>query len=139
MSEQAARNFLRRAFETANKIGDLTFAAYSRINLNTNLLIAGDPLAEVQQEAMNGLRYAQQIRFGLAVDHIKSQLGLICTLRGLTPESSDPSTMISSMRLGSSGIWRAIRYWRNLSAFTGSENCKRGSLRATMRLLWMLR
>lgn len=83
---RAGRNLLRRAFETANKIGDLTFAAYSSINLNTNLLIAGDPLAEVQQEAMNGLQYAQKIRFGFAVDHIKSQLGLICTLRGLTPK-----------------------------------------------------
>jgi predicted ATPase/signal transduction histidine kinase len=81
---RAGRELLRRTFETANKIGDLTFAAYSRINLNTNLLIAGDPLEEVQEEAMNGLRYAQKIRFGLAVDHIKSQLGLIFTLRGLT-------------------------------------------------------
>jgi predicted ATPase/signal transduction histidine kinase len=81
---RAGRELLRRAFETANKIGDITFAAYSRINLNTNLLIAGDPLAEVQQEAMNGLQYVQKVRFGLAVDHIRSQLGLICTLRGLT-------------------------------------------------------
>jgi PAS domain S-box-containing protein len=83
---RAGRNLLRRAFETSNKIGDLTFAAYSSINLNTNLLIAGDPLAEVQQEAVNGLQYAQKIRFGFAVDHIRSQLGLICTLRGLTPK-----------------------------------------------------
>jgi len=81
---RAGRELLRRAFETANKIGDITFAAYSRINLNTNLLIAGDPLAEVQQEAMNGLLYVQKVRFGLAIDHIRSQLGLICTLRGLT-------------------------------------------------------
>ena len=83
---RAGRELLRRAFETANKIGDLTFGAYSSVNLNTNLLIAGDPLAEVQQEAMNGLQYAQKIRFGFAVDHIRSQLGLICTLRGLTPK-----------------------------------------------------
>jgi predicted ATPase/signal transduction histidine kinase len=81
---RAGRELLRRAFETANKIGDITFAAYSRINLNTNLLIAGDLLAEVQQEAMNGLQYVQKVRFGLAIDHIRSQLGLICTLRGLT-------------------------------------------------------
>jgi len=83
---RAGRNLLLRAFETANKIGDLTFAAYSCINLNTNMLIAGDPLAEVQQEALKGLQYAQKIRFGLAVDHIRSQVGLIRTLRGLTPK-----------------------------------------------------
>jgi predicted ATPase/signal transduction histidine kinase len=83
---RAGRNLLLRAFETANKIGDLTFAAYSCINLNTNMLIAGDPLAEVQQEALNGLQYAQKIPFGLVVDHIRSQVGLIRTLRGLTPK-----------------------------------------------------
>jgi predicted ATPase/signal transduction histidine kinase len=81
---RAARELLRRAFETADKLGDLSFAGYSCINLNTNLLIAGDPLAEVQQEAINGLQYVRKVRFGLAVDHIRSQLGLICTLRGLT-------------------------------------------------------
>lgn len=83
---RAGRDLLRRAFETANKIGDLTFAAYSCINLNTNCLIAGDPLGEVQQEAMNGLQFAQTLRFGLAVDHISLQLVLIRTLRGVTPK-----------------------------------------------------
>ena len=38
-----------------SKIGDLTFAAYSCNNLITNLLAAGDPLAEVQREAEHGL------------------------------------------------------------------------------------
>ena len=83
---RAGRHLLRRAFETANKIGDITFAAYSCINLNTNLLIAGDPLEEVQHEAINGLEYAKGMRFGFAVDHIRSQSGLIRTLRGLTPK-----------------------------------------------------
>lgn len=35
---QSGRDLVRRAFEAANKIGDLTFAAYSCNNLNTNLL-----------------------------------------------------------------------------------------------------
>ena len=69
-----------------NKIGDLTFAAYSCNNLNTNLLAAGDPLAEVQREAENGLEFAQKARFGLVIDIITAQLGLIRTLRGLTPK-----------------------------------------------------
>ena len=51
---RAGRDLVRRAFDAANKIGDLTFAAYSCNNLNTNLLAAGDPLAEVQREAENG-------------------------------------------------------------------------------------
>src|SRR5262249_54138796 len=43
------RDLVRRAFEVANQVGDLTFAAYSCKNLNTNLLAAGDPLADVQR------------------------------------------------------------------------------------------
>jgi predicted ATPase/signal transduction histidine kinase len=82
---RAGRDLVRRAFEGAKKIGDLTYAAYSCDNLNTNLLAAGDPLAEVQREAENGLEFAQKARFGLVIDIITAQLGLIRTLRGLTP------------------------------------------------------
>ena len=39
---RTGRDLVRRAFDAANKAGDLTFAAYSRNNLNTNLLAAGD-------------------------------------------------------------------------------------------------
>ena len=48
---RAGRDLVRRAFEAANKIGDLTYAAYCGQQLNTNLLAAGDPLAEVEREA----------------------------------------------------------------------------------------
>ncbi len=83
---RACRDLLRRAFEAANETGDLTFAAYSCYHLNTNLLAAGDPLAEVQREAENGLEFAKKARFGLVIDVITGQLGLIRTLRGLTPK-----------------------------------------------------
>jgi PAS domain S-box-containing protein len=81
---KTARDLLRRAFEAANKIGDLTFAAYSRMDLNTNLLAAGDPLSEVQRETEHGLEFAHKMRFGLVIDRITAQLGLIRTLRSLT-------------------------------------------------------
>jgi predicted ATPase/signal transduction histidine kinase len=82
---RACCDLLRRTFDAANKIGDLTFAAYSCNALNTDLLAAGDALGEVQREAEHGLAFAQQVRFGLVVDVITAQLGLIRTLRGLTP------------------------------------------------------
>jgi PAS domain S-box-containing protein len=82
---RAGRDLVRRAFETANKVGDLTYAAYCGNQLNTNLLAAGDPLAEVEREAERGLAFAQNARFGFVVDRIVTQLGLIRTLRGLTP------------------------------------------------------
>ena len=83
---RAGRDPLRRAFEAANRIGDLTFAAYCCTHLITNRLAAGDPLDEVQGEAERGLEFAQKMRFGLAIDSIAAQLGLIRTLRGSTPD-----------------------------------------------------
>src|SRR6202023_4251119 len=80
------RDLVRRAFDAANKIGYLTLAAYSCNNLNTNLLATGDSLGDGQREADNGLDFARKARFGLVIDIITAQLGLIRTVRGLTPE-----------------------------------------------------
>jgi PAS domain S-box-containing protein len=82
---RAGRDLVRRAFEAANKIGDLTYAAYCCQQLNTNLLAAGDPLSDAEREAEFGLAFAQTARFGLVSDNITTQLGLIRTLRGQTP------------------------------------------------------
>jgi tetratricopeptide (TPR) repeat protein len=60
--------------------------AYSCDALNTNLLASGDPLPDVQREAENGFEFAQKARFGIVIDIITAQLGLIRTLRGLTPK-----------------------------------------------------
>jgi PAS domain S-box-containing protein len=81
---KASRDLLRRAFETANQMGDLTFAAFACANLDTNLLAAGDPLDEVQTEVERSLAFARRIRFGYAIDLVSIQLGLVRTLRGLT-------------------------------------------------------
>ena len=81
---KTGRELQRRCFNAANRIGDLTYAAYSCNVLNTNLLAAGDPLADVQREAETGLEFATDVRFGLVIDIITAQLGLIRTLRGLT-------------------------------------------------------
>jgi PAS domain S-box-containing protein len=83
---RTGRSLVRRAFDAANRLGDLTFAAYSCDNLITNLLASGDPLGDVQREAEAGLDFARQARFGLVIDRITTQLRLIRTLRGLTPE-----------------------------------------------------
>src|SRR6202035_830591 len=53
--------------------------------LITCFLAAGDPLANAEREAEHGLAFAQKARFGFVVDCIATQLGLIRTLRGLTP------------------------------------------------------
>jgi predicted ATPase/signal transduction histidine kinase len=77
----ACRDLVRRALHAANEAGDLVFAAASCSSLNANFLAAGDPLVEVQREAEHGLEFAQKAGFDL----VKPELGLIRTLRGLTP------------------------------------------------------
>jgi PAS domain S-box-containing protein len=81
---RSCRDLIHRAFEAATKAGDLTFAAYSRNNVNTNLLAAGDPLGDVQLEVERALAFADKIRFGFVRDIVMGQLGLVRTLRGST-------------------------------------------------------
>jgi predicted ATPase/signal transduction histidine kinase len=81
---KTGRELVRRAFDAANRTGDLSFAAFSCHHLNTNLLAAGDPLAEVQREAETGLAFTEKVRFGRLIDQIATQLAFIRTLRGLT-------------------------------------------------------
>src|SRR5262245_39735331 len=78
-------DLIHRAFEVAHASGDLTFGPYNCTHLITNLLAAGDPLVDVQREAEEDLGVAEKAWFGLAIDRIAVQLGLIRTLRGLTP------------------------------------------------------
>jgi hypothetical protein len=142
---RAGRDLVHRTFEAANKIGDLTFAAYSCINLNTNLLAAGDPLVEVQREAENGLEFARKARFGLAIDLVTAQLGLIRTLCGMTPKfGSFDDGQFDELRFerhlaNDPAAQPECFYWiRKLQArfFAGDyESAIDASLRA-QRLLW---
>jgi len=76
----------RRGFDAATKVGDLTWANFANIALNSALLIAGDPLSEVQREAELSVAFAQKARFSFCIDSLIPQLALIRTLRGLTPK-----------------------------------------------------
>ena len=79
------RELMRRVFDAAYRIGDITFAAYSWHHLITLGLATGVPLAEVQAEAENGLAFATGARFGLLIHICGAQLAFIRALRGLTP------------------------------------------------------
>src|SRR5260370_36724839 len=76
----------RRAFDVENRIGDFTFVNNANLTLNSGLLIAGDPLSDVQREAELSLAFAQKARFSGHIDLFIPQLALIWTLRGLTPK-----------------------------------------------------
>jgi predicted ATPase len=80
-----SRGLLRRAFEAAQETGDLSYVAYSCVDLVTNFLAAGDPLGEAEREAENGLEFVRKMSFGLISDCMIGQLRVIRVLRGLRP------------------------------------------------------
>ena len=80
-----SRGLLRRAFEAAQEAGDLSYVAYSCVDLVTNSLASGDPLGETEREAANGLEFVRKMSFGLISDCMTGQLRLIRMLRGLRP------------------------------------------------------
>ena len=78
------REFLFRGFDLASRIGEISYAGYACGQLNTNYLMAGDPLIEAQEQAEHGLAFARKVGFGTIEAWILGQLGLIRSLRGLT-------------------------------------------------------
>src|SRR5882762_6618480 len=142
---RAGRDFLHRALQAANKMGDLNCAAYSGGHLATNLLAAGDPLVDVQRETENALAFAQKTRFGFVIDITASQLGLISTLRGLTPKfgSFDDGQFdelgIERRFARSPHLAHASRYWiRKLQArfFAGEYAAAVEASSRAQSLLW---
>ena len=74
----------RRGYDAANEIGDFTFANYANYGLNCDLLVAGDPLSDVQRKAELG--QAVDPKAGFSGIILTPPLALIRTLRGLTPK-----------------------------------------------------
>jgi len=140
------RDLIRRAFDVAYRTGDLTFSAYSWHSLITNYLAVGDPLSGVQIEAENGLNFVTKAGYGLVVENSKAQLGLIRTLRDLTPtfgcfDAHDYSETDTEHRFASnpSLILSEFFYWtRKLQArfFAGDFASSVESSRRAHQLLW---
>jgi PAS domain S-box-containing protein len=142
----SCRVFLRRAFDAAQRAGDLTYAAYSRCDLNTNLLASGDPLADVEHEVENALEFVGKVRFGLIGDIITAQHRLVRTLRGLTPDFDsfndaefDESGFEQYLDSNSRLTVAASRYWiRKLQAcvYAGNGASAVAAASKAAALLW---
>jgi PAS domain S-box-containing protein len=144
---RVSRDLMRRAFEAANRIGDLTYGAYTCENLNSDLLFAGEKLADVQAEAERGLAFAEKARFGLVIDFIATQLALVRMLRGTTPtfgilDHGQFSELQIEQPLSSSNPILAIAaswYWiRKLQAryIAGDYATAMDAASKAQRLLW---
>ena len=76
-----AEALIRRAFESAIAIGDLTTATSCGVDLFGNLLAAGAPLEDVQREAEQSLEFARKTGPSLWTDIGATQLALVRSLR----------------------------------------------------------
>src|SRR6185369_10033994 len=63
-----SRPLLRRALDAAVATGDLTFAAYTRRSLVSNMMVSGERLSDVQREAEDALTFVRRAQFGFAAD-----------------------------------------------------------------------
>lgn len=79
-----SREILRRAFDLAAEVGDLTYTGFSTCTLLSNYLGSGEPLPRVEREATRGLAHVERAKFGLIVDIVTTQLMLVRRLQGMT-------------------------------------------------------
>ena len=79
-----SRDTLRRAFDLAADVGDLTYTGFSTCTLLSNYLGSGEPLPRVEREAAKGLAHVERAKFGLIVDIVTTQLMLVRRLQGMT-------------------------------------------------------
>ncbi|MEA2727520.1 MAG: hypothetical protein QOF70_1995, partial [Acetobacteraceae bacterium] len=141
------RLIAQRAFDIALQAGDLTYAGYSCNNILIQLLASGTPLAQVQREAEARLDFARRARFGVVVAFITAQLGLIRTLRGLTPvfgcfsdDGFDEDQFERRLEGGPSLGGAVCMYWiRKLQArvLAGDHVTAIAAAAMAERLLWM--
>ncbi|MBV9873908.1 MAG: AAA family ATPase [Verrucomicrobia bacterium] len=139
---------IRRAFNEAREVGDLTYAAYACYDLIGQLLSSGGPLVEVQREAETALELASNARFGLMIDGVTSQLRLTRMLRGLTREfgSFDDDqfsevTFERHLERDPHLANPACRYWmRKLQArlYAGNHRSAVEAAERAERLLWAM-
>jgi hypothetical protein len=139
---RASREFTRRAFDTAYKVGDLFVVASTFDHLNTNFLATGDSLIEAQHAAERGLEFAERARFFYFIDVISAQIALIRTLRGLTQKFGsfdDEASVERHFASDSAAMLARCWYWiRKLQArfFAGDYDAALDASAKAQRLLW---
>jgi len=123
-STEVSLGWLRRAFDAAQKAGDLTYAAYARNSSVTIRFVRGDGLAEVQQEAEAALGFVEQAQFKFVAYALGGILRVVRMLRGLSPEfgvfSGAPfvdAAFETHLTADRRFAWRACLHWiRTLQA-----------------------
>jgi PAS domain S-box-containing protein len=82
---QFGRPLILQAWHETDKIGDVLYASHCRSYALKCSLASGDPVAEVEREAADGLDYAQKTGSGFVFAIILNKFYLARRLRGLSP------------------------------------------------------
>lgn len=77
------RDFILKGLDEATRNGDLPYIGYGHSNLIGNLISSGEPLAEIDRAAGEGLDFTRKSGSRIAGAYIIGQLRLIRSLRGL--------------------------------------------------------
>ena len=127
--------------------GDLTFAAYSCNAIITIMLASGDPLADVEREAEHGIAFARTVGLGRVIDILTTQLGLVRTLRGVTPHFGtfderdlDEHRFAERLAADQRLVLPACFYWiRKLQArvFSGDYSSALDAATKAQEVLWV--
>jgi PAS domain S-box-containing protein len=146
---RSSYEFVQRAFEKANRVGDLIYAGHCCNNLVTISLASGEALSDVEREAVKGLNFARKVQFGIVVDLITGQLRLIRLLRGLTIEFNsfsdaefDESQFEQRLEANCNLALPACFYWiRKLQAHVWANDYSSalGAAAKAQQLLWTSR
>lgn len=140
-----SRRMNERSLEYALEVGDLSFASYARLHRVQKMLVAGDPLSEVEREATEGLRFAQRIRSGLSIPLLAGTLHVTSMLRGSrVPQiaagvAGDAASVESHFDASPALAIAACWYWITKLTATVHLGDLEGSLQAAERaraLLW---
>ncbi|WP_280155833.1 ATP-binding sensor histidine kinase [Piscinibacter sp. XHJ-5] len=118
------RDLIRRAFDLADQSGDRNMAASCSCALVSNLLVAGEPLAEVEKEAEFALEICRRSTWTQAIELASMHAAFIRNLRGVTPrfgafadERYDEQSMQQGLANHKVMPFSAFAYWvRTLQA-----------------------
>lgn len=78
------RALIRLALAAAVSSGDVIYEAYSLVHLTSNMIMAGDPLKEVQNEIEKSVATVRNRKVRFAAEAIAAQLAIVRSMRGLT-------------------------------------------------------
>ncbi|HVH45094.1 MAG TPA: ATP-binding sensor histidine kinase [Labilithrix sp.] len=138
---------VRRAFDLAVRVGDITYACYVRCEQISLHLAMGTPLDEVRRECALALAYVDKVEYPLVSAVLTSQLRLTLSLQGETSELSsfsgagfDERSFEAHLEANRRSMTTAIcwHYLRKLQAsfFAGNWEEALSAARQSEELLW---